>query len=117
MGTIKDRNCQDLAETEEIRKRWQEYTEELNKIGLNDLDNQDGVVTNQELDIMEYEVKWALKYYCGQAVPRWQRNRMGRPLSPPQIHQKIICMCSNFYKTTFDCWWRTPDTQKGYQSL
>ena len=114
---IKDRNCQDLAETEEIRKRWQEYTEELNKIGLNDLDNQDGVVTNQELDIMEYEVKWALKYYCGQAVPRWQRNRMGRPLSPPQIHQKIICMWSNFYKTTFDCWWRTPDTQKGYQSL
>ena len=58
---IKERNCQDLAETEEIKKRWQEYTEELNKIGLNDLDNRDGVVTNQELDIVEYGVKWALR--------------------------------------------------------
>ena len=46
-------------------------------------------------------------------VPRWWRNRMGRPLSPPQIHQKIIWMLSNFHKTTSECWWRTPRTQKG----
>ena len=46
-------------------------------------------------------------------VPRWQRNGMGRPLSPQQIHQKIIWMLSNFHKTTSERWWRTPDTQKG----
>ena len=44
---------------------------------------------------------------------RWQRNRMGRPLSPPQIHWKIIWMLSKFHKTTSECWQRTPDTQKG----
>ena len=47
------------------------------------------------------------------AVLRWRRNRTGRPLSPPQIHQKIIWMLSNFHKTTSECWQRTPGTQKG----
>ena len=46
-------------------------------------------------------------------VPRWWRNRMGRPLSPRQIHQKIIWMLRNFHNTTSECWWRTPSTQKG----
>ena len=59
MGTIKDRNSKDLTEVEEIKKRWQEYTE-LYKKGLNDLDNHDGVVTHLEPDILECEVKWAL---------------------------------------------------------
>ena len=59
MGTIKDRNSKDLTEAEEIKKRWQEYTE-LYKKGLNDSDNHDGVVTHLELDILECEVKWAL---------------------------------------------------------
>ena len=58
MGTIKDKNGQDLTEAEKIRKRWQEYTEELLKKGLNDLDNHDGVVTHLEPDILECEVKW-----------------------------------------------------------
>ena len=58
MGTIKDRNSKDL--TEEIKKRWQEYTEELDKKGLNDPDNHNGVVTNLKPDILECEVKWAL---------------------------------------------------------
>ena len=49
MGTIKDRNCMDLTETEEIKKRWQEYTEELYKKGFNDRDNHNGVVTHLEL--------------------------------------------------------------------
>ena len=49
----------DLTEAEEIKKRWQEYTEELYKQGLNDLDNYDGVVTHLELDILECEVRWA----------------------------------------------------------
>ena len=60
MGTIKDRNDMDLIESEDINKRWQEYTEELYKKGLNDSDNHDGVITHLETDILECEVKWAL---------------------------------------------------------
>ena len=60
VGTIKDINSKDLTEAEEIKKRWQEYTEELYKKGLNDLDNHGGVVTSLEPDILECEVKWAL---------------------------------------------------------
>ena len=60
MGTIKDRNGMDLAEAEDIKKRLQEYTEELYKRDLNDLDNHDGVVTHLEPDILECEIKWAL---------------------------------------------------------
>ena len=59
MGSIKDRHGKDLTEAEEIRKRWQEYTEELYKKGLNGLENQNGVVTHLEPDILECEVKWA----------------------------------------------------------
>ena len=60
MGTIKDRNCMDLTEAEDIKKRWQEYTEELCKKDLQDPDNNDGVITHLEPDIPECEVKWAL---------------------------------------------------------
>ena len=60
MGTIKDRNGKNLTEAEEIKKRWQEYTEELYKKGLNDPDNYDGVVIHLEPDILECEVKRAL---------------------------------------------------------
>jgi len=60
MGTIKDRKSKDLTEAEEIRKRWQEYTEELYKKGLDDLGNHDGVVTHLEPDILECGIKWAL---------------------------------------------------------
>ena len=60
MGSIKDRNGRDLAEAEEIKKRWQEYTEELYKKDLHDPDNHDGVITHLEPDILECEVKWAL---------------------------------------------------------
>ena len=56
MGTIKDKNSKDLTEAEEIKKRWQEYTEELDKKGLNDPDHHDGVITHLELDILEYEI-------------------------------------------------------------
>ena len=59
MGPIKERNSKDLIEGEEIKKMWQEY-KELYKKGLNDLDNQDGVVTHTEPDILDCEVKWAL---------------------------------------------------------
>ena len=60
MGTIKDRNDRDLTEAEDINKRWQEYTEELYKKGLNNPDNPSGVVTHLEPDVLECEVKWAL---------------------------------------------------------
>ena len=60
MVNIKDRNSKDLTEAEEIRERWQEYTEELYEKGHNDLDNHDGVVTHLEPDILECEIKWAL---------------------------------------------------------
>ena len=60
MSTIKDRNGKDLTEAEEIKKRWQEYTEELYKKTLKDLNNHDGVVTHLEPDILECEVKWTL---------------------------------------------------------
>ena len=61
MGLIKDRNGMDLTEAEDIKKRWQEYTEELYKKDLHDQDNHDGVITHLEPDIMECEVKWALE--------------------------------------------------------
>ena len=62
MGTIKDRNGRDLTEAEDIKKKWQEYTEELYKKALHDPDNHNGVITHTHLqpDILECEVKWAL---------------------------------------------------------
>ena len=61
MGSIKDRNGMDPTEAEDIKKRWQEYTEELFKKDLHDPDNQNGVITHLEPDIVECEVKWALR--------------------------------------------------------
>ena len=60
VGTIKDRNSKDLTEAEAVKNRWEEYTEELYKKGLNDLDNHNGVITHLEPDILECEVKWVL---------------------------------------------------------
>ena len=60
MNTVKDKNGMDLTEAEDIKKRWQEYTEELHKKDLNDPDNHDGVISHLELDILECEVEWAL---------------------------------------------------------
>ena len=61
MGSIKNRNGTDLTEAEDIKKRWQEYTEELYKKDLHNQDNHDGVITHLEPDILECEVKWALE--------------------------------------------------------
>ena len=75
MGKIKDKNGMDLTEAEDIKKRWQEYTEELYKKDLPDPDNHDGVITHLEPDILECEVKWALesittnKARRGDAIP------------------------------------------------
>ena len=61
MGLIKDRNGMDLTEAADIKKRWQEYTEELYKKDIHDQDNHDGMITDLEPDILECEVKWALE--------------------------------------------------------
>ena len=61
MGSIKHRNGMDLTEAEDIKKRWQEYTEELYKKDLHDPDNHDGVITHLEPNILECEIKWALE--------------------------------------------------------
>ena len=60
MGMVKGRNGKDLTEAEEIKMKWQEYTEELYKKDLHDPDNHDGVITHLEPDILECEIKWAL---------------------------------------------------------
>ena len=60
MGTVKNRNSRDVTEAEEMKKRWQEHTEELYKKDLHDWDNHDGVIAHLEPDILECEVEWAL---------------------------------------------------------
>ena len=60
MGSIKDRNCMELTEINDIKQRWQEYTEDLYKKDLHDSDNHDGLNTQLEIDILEWEVKWTL---------------------------------------------------------
>ena len=67
MGSIKNRNGMDLREAEDIKKRWQEYKEELYKKDLQKPDNHDGVNTHLEPDILECEVKWALKHHYEQS--------------------------------------------------
>ena len=69
MGSIKDRNGMELTETENINKRWQEYTEDLYKKDLHSADNQDGVITHLEPDILECEVKWALGSITTNGIP------------------------------------------------
>ena len=73
MGSIKDRNSMDLTEAEDIKKRWQEYTEELYKKDLHDPDNHDGVITDLEPDILECEVKWALESITRNKASRGDR--------------------------------------------
>ena len=60
IGSIKGKNCMDLTEAEDIKKKWQEYTKELYKKDLHDPDNHDGLITHLEPDILESEIKWAL---------------------------------------------------------
>ena len=99
MGTIKDRNSTDLAEAEDIKKRWQEYTEELYNKDVNDADNCDGVITHLEPDILECEVKWALGSIS--------RNKAGGDRIPVELFQilkddavKVLpSICQHIQKT------------------
>ena len=98
MGRVKDRNDKDLTEAEAIKKRWQKYTE-LYKKGLNDPDNHDGVVTHLELDILEYEVKWAL----GSITTNKASGGDGIPVELFQILKDAVkvlhSICQQIWKT------------------
>ena len=100
MGTIKNRNGKDLTEAEEIKKTWQEYTEELYKKGLNDPDNHDGVIAHLEPDLLEYEVKWAL----GSIAMNKASGGDGIPVELFQILKDeavevLLSICQQIWKT------------------
>ena len=85
MGLIKARNGLDITEAEDIKKRWQEYTEELYKKDLHDPDNHDGVITHPEPDILECKVKWAL----GSITSNKASGGDGIPVELFQILKKV----------------------------
>ena len=97
---IKDKNGKDLTEVEEVKKRWQEYTEELYKKGIDDPDNHDGVVTYLEPDILVYEVKWAL----GSITTNKASGSDGIPAELFQILKDVVVkvlhsICQQIWKT------------------
>ena len=92
MGSIKDKNGMDLREAEDIKKRWQEYTEELYKKDLHDSDNHDGVITHLEPDILECEVKWAL----GSITTNKPSGGYGIPVEAVKVLRSI---CQQIWKT------------------
>ena len=100
MGTIKDKNGMDLTEAEDIKKRWQEYTEELYNKDLHDPDNHDCVITHLEPDILEYKVKWAL----GRITTNKAHGGDGTPIELFQILKddavKVLhSICQQIWKT------------------
>jgi len=100
MGKIKDRNGIDLTEAEDIKKRWQEYTEELYKKDLHDPDNHDGMITHPEPDILKCEVKW----YLGSITMNKASGDDGIPVEPFQILKddavKVLhSICQQIWKT------------------
>ena len=100
MGIIKDKNGMDLTEAEDIKKRWQEYTEELHKKDLHDPDNHDGVIIHLEPDLLECEVKWAL----GSITMNIASGGNGIPLELFQILKddavKVLhSICQQIWKT------------------
>ena len=100
MDTIKDRNTTDLTELEDIKKRWQEYTEELFKKDLHDTDKHNGVITLLEPDVLDCEVKWAL----GSIIMNKVSGRDGSPVELFQILKddavKVLhSICQQIWKT------------------
>ena len=121
MGSIKDRNGMDLTEEEDIKKRWQEYTEELYKKDLHVQDNHDGVITNLEPDILECEVKWALgsittnKASGGDGIPA----ELFQILKDDAVKVLLYSICQQLWKTQqwSQDWKRSvfiPIPKKGY---
>ena len=97
MGSIKDRNGKDLREAEEIKKRWQEYTEEMYKRDLHDPDNHDDVITHLEPGILDCEVKWAL----GSITRNKSNGGDGTPAELFQILKMILLKCCSHYASKF----------------
>ena len=109
MGSITDRNGVDLTEAEDIKKRWQEYTEELYKKDLHDPDNHDGVITHLEPDILQCDVKWAL----GSITTNKASGGHGIPAELFQILKddavKVLhSVCHQIWET----WWWTQDWKR-----
>ena len=95
MGSIKDRNGMDLTEAEDVKKRWQEYIEELYKKDLHDVDNHDGVITHLEPDILECEVKWPLGTITMNKAIRGD----GIPVELFQILKVLHSICQQIWET------------------
>ena len=87
MGTIKDRNGTDLTEAEYIKKRWQEYTEELYKKDFHEPDIHNGVITHLEPDILECEIKWALGNITMNKASGGDAGKFGKPSSSHSSHK------------------------------
>ena len=113
MGTIKDRNGMDLTEVEDIKKRWQEYTEEVYKNGLNDLDDHNGVVTNLKPDILECEVKWAL----GSIITYKASRADGIPVELFKILKVTLLKCCTQHVSKFGILSSGPRIGKGQFSF
>jgi len=95
MGTIKDRNCMDLTEAEDIKKRWQEYAEELYKKDLHDPENHNGVITHLEPDILECEVKWPSE---SSAMNKASEDN-GIPVELFKILKVLYAICQQIWTT------------------
>ena len=100
MDMIKDRNSKDLIEGGEIKKRWQEYTEELYQKDLNDLDNHNGVSTHLKPDILECEVKWAL----GNITTNKASGDDGIPGDYFKSKKMMLLKCCTQYVSIFKIW-------------
>ena len=98
MGTIKDRKDNDLREAKEIKKKWQEYTEELYEKGLNDMDNHDGVLNPLEPYILECEDKWAL----GSITTNKASGGGGISVELFQTLKMMLLKCCTQYTTKFE---------------
>ena len=114
MSTIKDRNGMELTEAEDIKKRWQEYTEDMYKKDLHNPDNHDGMITHLEPDILECEVKWAL----GSVTTNKASGGEGFPVELFQILKddavKVLhSICQQIWKT--QQWLRTGKGQFSFQ--
>ena len=97
MDTIKDRSGKDLTEAEDIKKRWQQYTEELYQKDLHHPDNNDGVITHLETDILECEIKWAL----GSITTNKASGGDGIPVELFQILKMMLLKCCTKYARKF----------------
>ena len=96
MSSIKDRNCMDLTDAEDVKKRWQEHTEELYKKDLHNPDNQDGVIIHLEPDILECEVRWAL----GSITMNKASGGDGIPVELKDDAVKVLhSICQQIWKT------------------